>query len=194
MKLYHAETCASTVFHLSDVKSLLAFFGAWSLFRMFRPGRPANPGVFAGQTWTARVVRVVDGDTLWVAVGDGRLRIRLAHIDAPEAGQDWSDEASAWLAQVTPLDSKVILKPVELDQYGRVVADLYTRNWHGAPKAWVNFWLVRNGLAWALPGGKNKDVAEAQLAAQKTRLGIWSQSYPTPPWVFRHTPALHSAN
>ena len=176
------------------MKTLFALFGALSLFRLFRRGSNANAGVFVGQTWTARVVRVVDGDTLWVAVGDGNVRIRLAHIDAPEVGQPWSAESSAWLEQVIPPKSKVILKPVELDCYGRVVADLYTRNWRGAPKAWVNFWLVRNGLAWALPGGKNKDVAEAQLDAQKTRIGIWTQSYPTPPWIFRDESVLNGTN
>ncbi len=176
------------------MKSLLAFFGALSLFRLFRNRSRPVAGVFAGETWSVRVVRVIDGDTLWVSAEDGEMRIRLAHIDAPEVGQPWADEAASWLAQVVPANTVVILKPIENDRFGRVVADLYTRNWRGAPKAWVNYWLARNGLAWAMPAVKRLEVAEAQLAAQKARLGVWTERYPTPPWEFRANPLQPGTN
>ena len=43
----------------------------------------------AETSFEGRVVKVFDGDTIEVLVGDERRRIRLAGIDAPERGQPW---------------------------------------------------------------------------------------------------------
>jgi len=144
-------------------------------------GAERRPGPLEGQTWYGRVTRVTDGDTVWIDFGKGPLRLRLAHVDAPEHGQPFGEEATAWLNEALSDDQAVIVYPHELDVYGRVGAEVY----HGDSR--LNYWVVRDGLAWALPSDGDRDIAQAQIEAQAARAGIWSEKYPTPPWLWRRS-------
>lgn len=138
-----------------------------------------RPGSLEGQTWQGRVTRVIDGDTVWADFGKGPLRLRLAHIDAPEHDQRGGDEASAWMNKALGGDRLVTVHPFELDYYGRVVADVYNGD------SRLNYWIVKSGLAWALPDDRDQGIATAQTEAQAAQIGIWTEQYPTPPWVWR---------
>jgi micrococcal nuclease len=48
----------------------------------------------------ARVVHVVDGDTLDVLIGEKRVRVRLSEIDAPESRQAYGHRSRQPLIQV----------------------------------------------------------------------------------------------
>jgi micrococcal nuclease len=149
-----------------------------ALVSVFRRQR-GRTGAFDGQTWTGRVTEVLDGDTVWAEFGEGPLRLRFAHIDAPETGQNGGAEATAWLKGTLGSELEITVRPIELDYYGRIVAEIYHNG------SWLNYWLVRVGLAWALPGDNESQVAEAQKTAQQEGIGLWRERYPTPPWVFR---------
>ena len=125
------------------------------------------------------VLRIVDGDTVDVGFEGAVVRVRLAHIDAPETAQTYGAEATAWLGQAIPSGTPVSVRPRQFDYYGRIVADIYKG------RSWLNYWMVRAGLAWALPNDDESQVAEAQLLAQEEKIGLWSEPHPTPPWVFR---------
>ena len=70
----------------------------------------------------------------------------------------------AFLREVLRGEGEIVVKPIELDHYGRVVADVFL----GA--SWLNYWLVKKGCAWALPHGSEQLIAQAQLEAQRERL------------------------
>jgi endonuclease YncB( thermonuclease family) len=142
-------------------------------------GATSRPGSLEGQIWKGRVTRIVDGDTVWADFGKGPLRLRFAHIDAPEHGQPFGEEAAAWLEEAIGADRAITVHPYELDFYGRVVAEVY----HGDSR--LSYWIVKAGLAWALPDDGGRDIATAQTEAQAARMGIWGERYPTPPWVWR---------
>ena len=81
-----------------------------------------------------RVVRVVDGDTVWVAVRERRrlvrLTVRLHGIDAPETRTRDAAEKVLGLQSKAELSSMVLdrLVGIEhkgLDKYGRCLAVLY---------------------------------------------------------------------
>jgi endonuclease YncB( thermonuclease family) len=167
----------------------LGYFAA-SFGKRFFGGSEQGGRALEGQVWNGRVTRVVDGDTVWADFGQGDIRVRFAHIDAPEHEQDGGAEAKAWLETVLGEDATIVAHPIETDYYGRVVADLHHND------SWLNYWLVRYGLAWALPADDATDIAEAQVAAQGEKKGIWADPYPTPPWVFRkeHAEAVPTAN
>lgn len=172
---------------LRTIRNLLAIFAftlwiATLLKKLFGGGSGRSGGrhgVFAGVTWRGKVTRVIDGDTVMANFGKGEVRVRLAHIDAPEHDQEGGAEATAWFNSVLEDSTKITAKPIELDAYGRVVADLYLG------REWINHWLVRDGMAWALPGDNDRDIADAQMAAQQQHIGIWRKAYPTPPWLWR---------
>jgi endonuclease YncB( thermonuclease family) len=171
-----------TLFRLLLVFTLVFWLFRWlgrMLSRTSSPPKLARPGALEGQTWQGRVTRVIDGDTVWADFGKGPLRIRFAHIDAPEHGQRGGEEATAWMNEALGDDRLITAHPYELDYFGRVVADVY----HG--EARLNYWTVKTGLAWALPDDGDQDVAQAQTEAQAAQVGIWTERYPTPPWVWR---------
>lgn len=83
----------------------------------------------------SRVTRVIDGDSFHAqVVGDlpgglvltkrGYVKVRVADIDCPELGQPYGStariETRGRLAQ-----GSVILEPVTIDRYGRLVAQVY---------------------------------------------------------------------
>src|SRR5689334_780393 len=70
------------------------------------------------------VVKIIDGDTLDVALSSGLIRVRLNGIDAPERGQPGGRESAAALAELTQ-GHRVQLEPFQQDRYARLVATLY---------------------------------------------------------------------
>lgn len=70
------------------------------------------------------------------------------------------------------------------DRYGRRVCVLLLNGED------VNKELVRRGLAWANTANprylRDKSVLDAQREAQRERRGLWAESRPKPPWLWRH--------
>ena len=125
---------------------------------------------------TGTVIRVIDGDTIVVMVDGIEMRIRLWGIDAPESDQKEGAAAQRELENMTPLDSRVVIHPLTLDRYGRVVGNI------GNDSEWsVNFMMVAHGRAYhykepsamrnpcLLEGGENR---QGQLAGHMAR---WDQ-------------------
>lgn len=74
------------------------------------PNLPPNPN--AGHSgWSGRVSKVADGDTLFVALdGSGKtVQVRNAGIQAMEAGQCGAARATAAMASLAPVGSRVLL-------------------------------------------------------------------------------------
>lgn len=79
------------------------------------------------------VDRVIDGDTLDVRMGSGRLfRVRLLCIDTPERGEKGYEEASDSLRQMCPPGTAVEVFPDpgmrQTDDFGRVLAYVWRNN------------------------------------------------------------------
>jgi len=137
----------------------------------------------------ARVISTGDGDTLRVEIiGDRNVTIRLACIDAPEAVQVQGAEAAARLRALLPNGAEVTLRTVDIDRYGRTVAEVY-RNGRS-----LNLQLVAEGHAviytqyfdgYAATQGK---CQAAEATARQQRLAFWSQPNPVMPWDWRQNP------
>jgi|GEM_PF-1234503 len=89
------------------------------------------------------VSRVIDGDTFELNTGD---RVRLILIDAPESDEKCYLEAKTRLQQLV-LNKEVRLEKdvSETDKYGRLLRYVYVDS------IFVNYQLVREGLAYAYP-------------------------------------------
>ena len=92
----------------------------------------------------AKVVRVTDGDSLWLepAAPGAPVELRLEGIDAPEICQAWGPEAKQALAEWV-LGRPVSVRTVGRDSYGRTLGTLYLdeRN--------INKLMVQEGHAWS---------------------------------------------
>ena len=131
------------------------------------------------EIYTARVSRVVDGDTVILQLLDDEYRLRLIGIDAPETVhpqlpvQCYGEEASAYLTELIEEKFVQVEKDVsETDRYGRLLGYI----WLG--ETMVNEHLVREGYAFAVtfpPDVKYQELLqEAQEDARLNERGLWS--------------------
>jgi micrococcal nuclease len=153
-----------------------------------------------GPTEAAKVVRIVDGDTIVVAIGGKNYKLRYIGMDTPEdvkpdsPVEPMSREAAAANTRLVAGKTVVLEKDVsETDQYGRLLRYVWLHD--GATWTLVNLVLVQQGYATALrypPDVKYADLFEsAQSGAESSRLGIWGLATtpaPTPLATPKATP------
>jgi endonuclease YncB( thermonuclease family) len=85
-------------------------------------------GLRGGKMTEARVVKVVDGDTLRVLLKNGEEEyVRLAGIDAPEL-KHGGEGAREFLSKLCPVGSIVRLEISGRDRYRRLLAVVYNEN------------------------------------------------------------------
>ncbi|MEO0972228.1 MAG: thermonuclease family protein [Pseudomonadota bacterium] len=86
-------------------------------------GGPSLPADYP----SAKVGRILDGDTVDISLSGRRTRIRLDAIDCPEDGQPWGDTARYGLIKL--IGGKDIRLEVHgTDVHGRTLATLYVWN------------------------------------------------------------------
>ena len=137
-------------------------------------------GLFA-ETLNGYVVGVSDGDTVKVLdAGKKQHRIRLLGIDAPESNQAFGQKSKQYLSSLI-FNKNVSITYKEKDQYGRILGTIFYENEN------INLKMVQAGLAWHYVyfAKDNKELAEAEAAARKEKLGLWGDPNPMPPWDFR---------
>lgn len=133
------------------------------------------------EEYSAKVIVVIDGDTLVVLRNNAKVKIRLANIDAPEKDQAFGMDARQTMVgmvykKLVRIDSKAV------DKYGRTVAQVSIGELN------VNEEMVRRGMAWEYSYFKPGRVYMAlQSEAQQAHRGLWSQPNPIAPWVWRRT-------
>jgi len=137
---------------------------------------------------TGTVTAVHDGDTLTLDMGDRTEHIRLQGIDAPELAQAFGNDAKLALAKQT-LQQTVRVAYSQRDHYDRVLGQVFT-----ADCTDVNLQLLNRGWAWFykayacdLDSPRRFDYAAAEAQASRLRLGLWRQSQPFAPWIFRNS-------
>jgi micrococcal nuclease len=164
---------------LVAVLSLLAAGAAVAVVVVARAGPPAGDRPAAGE---ATILRVVDGDTIVVALGEAAETVRLIGIDTPESvARDRPDEcfgaeASHRLAELLPPGTAVLLtRDVEpRDLYDRLLAYVHRPD----DGLFVNAAQVAGGYAEAKDYPPNTthraDFERAERAARRAGLGLWS--------------------
>ncbi|MDB5921981.1 MAG: nuclease [Betaproteobacteria bacterium] len=123
------------------------------------------------------VVGIPDGNTLAVRVDEHVFKVRLAGIDAPEAGQPFGARARQSLVEMCDARA-VTLDELELARDRRAYAEVECAGVDASEEQ------VRRGMAWV----SERDVpAESPLhalerEARTERRGLWSDAAPIPPW------------
>lgn len=166
------------------------------------------------ESFGAKVIVVMDGDTVMVLRDGHKLKVRLGNIDAPEKGQDFGEQSRDALLEMVGR-KEVQIDSQAVDQYGRIVGTISVGGLN------VNREQVKRGMAWAVPRWRksrrtavessdgqasdgippasvssDKTYIELQNDARKARRGLWAQDHPQAPWQWRaqhlsDTPAYH---
>lgn len=139
-------------------------------------------GAAHAQAQQYRVIGVSDGDTIRVLNGDRQqIKCRMYGIDAPESSQDYGQRSKAALSDAI-YQKMVSVEILDQDQYGRSVCRIFL---NGVD---VNKVQLQRGMAWHYKRySQDAAYSQAESAARQQRLGLWSDSHPTPPWSFRRS-------
>ncbi len=156
------------------------------------------PLLVQAETFSAKVIAVMDGDTVMVLRGCERvepeapgtlrrppcgggqkIKVRMANIDAPEKDQTFGQQSRDSLLEMVgkkqaQIDSQAV------DQYGRMIGLISVdgRN--------VNQEQVKRGMAWEYSHyHSDKTYTGLQSDAQQSRRGLWTQTSPQAPWQWR---------
>jgi micrococcal nuclease len=128
------------------------------------------------------VVRVVDGDTIHVRIGDRIEKVRYIGMDAPEVHHPTKGEQPGGRA-ATEANRRLVehqgvrleLDVQERDQYGRLLAYVYVGD------VMVNAELVAQGYAQIMtipPNVKYQDLFfRHQREARLLKLGLWADTF-----------------
>jgi micrococcal nuclease len=127
------------------------------------------------------VVRVIDGDTIVVKLGDTEEHVRLIGIDTPETHKPgtpvecYGPEASAHMTELLPPGTRVRLERDRetRDVYGRLLAYVY----RARDGLFLEMAMVKDGFAGPLAISPNtahrSEIDAAAAKARGDRVGLW---------------------
>ena len=135
------------------------------------------------EEFSAKVIVVIDGDTVLVLRGNKQIKVRLAGIDAPEKAQAFGENSKQSLTELL-LNKQVRVESQAMDNYGRMVAQIKVDELN------VNYEQVQRGMAWAYSRfNRSKALLVLQNGAMEAKRGLWAQTEPMPPKEWRKTHA-----
>lgn len=138
--------------------------------------------------YEAVVLRVVDGDTIIVALNNREERIRMIGVDAPESVSLNEEENTVW-GQAASEYTKSVLEPgtniwmtfdiEERDQYGRMLAYIWLDSDTENLNHLFQKQLIGEGYALAIRYEPNTKYAAELYAAMEgaisARKGLWAE-------------------
>lgn len=134
------------------------------------------PMLSAAETWSGKVASVETGDRLTLKSGKKLIKIRLAGIEAPAAGQYGNKKSRKSLAELC-LNRKATADIPSLPAKGLAVGTLGC-NWSKKVYADAGFYQVDQGMAWLLASETDPGLVRTQALAQSRCLGLWASSLP----------------
>lgn len=135
------------------------------------PTAPAGP-LASGAQLACTVKSVYDGDTLTANCPEGRVKVRVFGIDAPEMGQaPWGERSRDALRSLLANAGSIRLQVVDRDRYQRTVAQVF------AGERDIGLEMVRQGRAIVYESYNHSSAyQQAESEARQARRGIWEQS------------------
>jgi len=132
----------------------------------------------------ARVTAVIDGNTIEIeSENNGRQRVLFIGIDCPELDQEFGEYAKKFVEKLL-LNKKIKVVFKGKDRVGNHLAIVLINDDD------VRIELLKEGLAWTAEKNPAEDLEPYRSWAQQKSRGLWKQSNPTPPWVFRRQQSM----
>ena len=135
--------------------------------------------------YEGRVIKVIDGDTIWVKTNNKHIKIRLSYIDAPELKQTYGVRSKDFLTNLI-LDKNVQINANKKDRYNRHLGEVYIHNVNES--VFVNAKMLKSGNAWIyLKYRDNSYLKNLENYARIKKIGLWSEETPVEPWIYRRS-------
>ena len=130
--------------------------------------------------YTAKVIRIVDGDTIEVLFHELPVMIRLAHIDTPEKKQAFGKRAKQALSDLC-FGQEIQFEFDKKDRNGRYICVIYDANGKN-----LNQEMIKLGMAWHFKKySEDNTYAELEKEARESKIGLWQDPNPIAPWNWR---------
>jgi micrococcal nuclease len=128
-----------------------------------------------------RVVGVHDGDSFTLLDDNNvQYKIRLHGIDCPELNQPFGKAAKQFVSALI-FGQYVNVETSKKDHAGRTIGIVTLAN-----HIILNEAILKNGYAWhCLEYDSNPNWTELETNAKLNKLGLWIDSNPIAPWVWR---------
>lgn len=149
-------------------------------------------------TLSGKVVGISDGDTIVVLDrGNQQHKIRVAGIDAPEKKQPFGQRSKEHLSDLV-FGKEVDVVGNKTDRYGRTVGKVMVaprdcREPQCPRTVDAGLGQIEAGLAWWYRNYAKEQTPQdraiyesAEATARNTRVGLWADGTPIPPWEWRH--------
>ena len=143
---------------------------------------------------TAKVINIIDGDTIKIRLDGNVLKVRLQGIDAPERGQPFNKESTRHLKSLIA-GEMVTIRASKTDRYGRIIGQIFAtpKNCKTCPHSWdINLEQIKAGYAWwykyypkEQSWSDQRAYRTAQSKARSERLGLWAEPNPINPYDWR---------
>ena len=131
-------------------------------------------------SFEGKVVAIKDGDTFKVLENGAEKTVRLEHIDCPEKGQPFGNNAKQLASDLCFNKIARVVSNGKTDRYNRIIGEIYVGN------ICVNKELVKNGLAWHFVRySKSNEYAALEQEARKNNVGLWKDQNAIAPWEWR---------
>lgn len=142
---------------------------------------PANDKDFI-----SRVLKVIDGNTIEVIGTDNHpQKLVLSGIDSPEPGQTYSGQAKKLLEKIL-LQKEVRVRIEGKTRRGDYLAVVTLVKNQLDPRVM----LLEEGLAWTAENNPLPELEYIRVKAREKGKGLWKETDPTPPWVFRRQQSM----
>jgi endonuclease YncB( thermonuclease family) len=127
------------------------------------------------------VTKVYDGDTVELDGEQGKFKLRLTDIDAPERNQAYGKISRRALNKLCKASNiKVSAKILGTDKYHRALGRLQCNGMD------ASLYMAAHGFAWHYEKySSDATIRQASATARTKRIGLWQESNPTPPWLWR---------
>src|SRR6185369_688056 len=114
-----------------------------------------------------------------VAEDNESYKIMLYGVDSPEIGQQFGDKAKKFLEKLM-LNKNITANIQGKDRKGTRLG-ITLVNGTLDPR----FELLQEGLAWTAERNPLAELEAIKESAKAKGKGLWSESEPTPPWIYR---------
>jgi endonuclease YncB( thermonuclease family) len=164
---------------LGKVSLLVLLLTLQACFIQPSESKPLN---YSHLVFTAKVIRILDGDTMEVLYQNQPLKIRLAHIDCPEkrGSQPFGYKAKQALSDLC-FGQMVSVQGQKYDRYKRLIAVIINNK-----KQVVNQEMIKQGMAWHFKKYSSDPVyAQLEITARKNKVGLWQEADAIAPWEWR---------
>lgn len=136
-------------------------------------------GLAHASEFSAKVIAVMDGDTLLIMRDGYKQKVRLADVDAPEKAQPYGLASRISLTEMVK-GKQIQVLSLAVDDYGRMVAMVSVDGQN------VNHEQVRRGMAWEYSRSRNNHELKAlQREAQQLKRGLWAGTETVEPAQWR---------